>query len=91
MAIIGGGDVGASCLCHLARAGWTDCLLLEKNELTAGLTWHAAGNVPTFPAGWSVMNKQRYSAERNRGLAAGVDNPMNCHMAGSIRLAHSGP
>ena len=46
--IIGGGAVGVSCLYHLARAGWTDCVLLEKNELTAGSTWHAAGNVPTF-------------------------------------------
>ena len=47
--IIGGGAVGASCLYHLAKAGWRDCVLLEKNELTAGSTWHAAGNVPTFP------------------------------------------
>ena len=46
--IIGGGAVGTSCLFHLARAGWRDCVLLEKNELTAGSTWHAAGNVPTF-------------------------------------------
>ena len=46
--IIGGGAVGASALYHLAKAGWTDCVLLEKNELTAGSTWHAAGNVPTF-------------------------------------------
>ena len=46
--IIGGGAVGASSLYNLAKAGWTDCVLLEKNELTAGSTWHAAGNVPTF-------------------------------------------
>ena len=46
--IIGGGAVGASCLYHLAKMGWSDCVLLEKNELTAGSTWHAAGNVPTF-------------------------------------------
>ncbi|MEO0467898.1 MAG: FAD-dependent oxidoreductase [Pseudomonadota bacterium] len=38
--IIGGGAVGASSLYHLALAGWTDCVLLEKNELTAGSTWH---------------------------------------------------
>ena len=87
--IIGGGAVGASCLYHLARAGWTDCVLLEKNELTAGSTWHAAGNVPTFSASWSVMNMQRYSAELYRGLAAAVDYPMNYHVTGSIRLAHS--
>ena len=46
--IIGGGAVGVSCLYHLAKSGWDDCILLEKNELTAGSTWHAAGNVPTF-------------------------------------------
>ncbi|TIO12198.1 MAG: FAD-dependent oxidoreductase, partial [Mesorhizobium sp.] len=44
--IIGGGVVGASSLYHLCKAGWTDCVLLEKNELTSGSTWHAAGNVP---------------------------------------------
>ena len=38
--IIGGGAVGASTLFHLAKAGWTDCVLLEKNELTSGSTWH---------------------------------------------------
>ena len=87
--IIGGGAVGASALLHLARAGWTDCVLLEKNELTSGSTWHAAGNVPTFSASWSVMNMQRYSAELYRGLAQAVDYPMNYHVTGSIRLAHS--
>ena len=87
--IIGGGAVGASCLYHLAKAGWTDCVLLEKNELTAGSTWHAAGNVPTFSASWSIMNMQRYSTELYRGLAEAVDYPMNYHVTGSIRLAHS--
>ena len=52
--IIGGGAVGVSALYHLAKEGWTDCVLLEKNELTAGSTWHAAGNVPTFSSSWSV-------------------------------------
>ncbi|NUB42879.1 GcvT family protein [Fertoebacter nigrum] len=87
--IIGGGAVGASCLYHLARAGWTDCVLLEKNELTAGSTWHAAGNVPTFSSSWSIMNMQRYSAELYRGLGDAVDYPMNYHVTGSVRLAHS--
>ncbi|MGQ0566249.1 MAG: GcvT family protein [Gemmobacter sp.] len=87
--VIGGGAVGASCLYHLARAGWTDALLLEKNELTAGSTWHAAGNVPTFSASWSIMNMQRYSAGLYRGLGAEVDYPMNYHVTGSVRLGHS--
>ncbi|SMF24347.1 dimethylglycine dehydrogenase [Tistlia consotensis] len=87
--IIGGGAVGVSSLYHLARAGWSDAVLLEKNELTAGSTWHAAGNVPTFSTSWSVMNMQRYSASLYRGLGAAVDYPMNYHVTGSIRLAHS--
>ncbi len=89
VAIIGGGAVGASALYHLALAGWTDCVLLEKDELTAGSTWHAAGNIPTFSASWAVMNMQRYSTELYRELGARVDYPMNYHVTGSIRLAHS--
>lgn len=87
--IIGGGAVGASALYHLAKAGWTDCVLLEKNELTAGSTWHAAGNVPTFSSSWSLMNMQRYSASLYRELGDLVDYPMNYHVTGSIRLGHS--
>ena len=41
--VIGGGVVGASVLYHLTKAGWTDVMLLERRELTAGSTWHAAG------------------------------------------------
>jgi dimethylglycine dehydrogenase len=89
VAIIGGGAVGVSALYHLAKAGWTDCILLEKNELTAGSTWHAAGNVPTFSSSWSIMNMQRYSAGLYRGLGAEVDYPMNYHVTGSVRLGHS--
>ncbi|MGR3344874.1 MAG: GcvT family protein [Paracoccaceae bacterium] len=87
--IIGGGVIGASSLYHLAKAGWSDCVLLEKNELTAGSTWHAAGNVPTFSTGWAAMNLQRYSTELYRDLGRMVDYPMNYHVTGSIRLAHS--
>lgn len=87
--IIGGGVVGASSLYHLALAGWTDCVLLEKNELTAGSTWHAAGNVPTFSTSWSLMNMQRYSTDLYRDLGKRVDYPMNYHVTGSVRLAHS--
>ncbi|MEL6337843.1 MAG: FAD-dependent oxidoreductase, partial [Pseudomonadota bacterium] len=86
--VIGGGAVGASTLYHLGLMGWHDCLLLEKNELTAGSTWHAAGNVPNFSASWAVMNMQRYGAALYRGLAEAVDYPMNYHVTGSVRLAH---
>ncbi|WP_270732445.1 GcvT family protein [Shimia sp. Alg240-R146] len=87
--IIGGGVVGASSLYHLAKKGWSDCVLLEKNELTAGSTWHAAGNVPTFSTSWAIMNMQRYSTELYARLGEEVDYPMNYHQSGSIRLAHT--
>lgn len=87
--IIGGGVVGTSTLYHLAKAGWKDCVLLEKNELTAGSTWHAAGNCPNFAGSWAVMNMQRYSLEMYRTLAKDVDYPMNYHVTGALRLAHS--
>ena len=87
--IIGGGVIGTSTLYHLAKKGWTDCVLLEKNELTAGSTWHAAGNVPTFSTSWAIMNMQRYSTELYARLGEEVDYPMNYHQSGSIRLAHT--
>ncbi|WP_411958559.1 GcvT family protein [Paracoccus homiensis] len=87
--IIGGGVVGVSALYHLAKAGWTDCVLLEKNELTAGSTWHAAGNCPNFAANYGVMNMQRHGLALYRGLADEVDYPINYHVTGAVRLAHT--
>ncbi len=43
--IIGGGLAGCSILYHLAKLGWTDIVLLERDELTSGSTWHAAANI----------------------------------------------
>ncbi len=87
--IIGGGVVGCSSLYHLAKAGWTDCLLLEKNELTSGSSWHAAGNCPTFSGSWSIMKMQGYSNALYKRLGDEVDYPINYHNTGAIRLAHT--
>ncbi len=87
--IIGGGVVGTSTLYHLAKAGWKDCVLVEKNELTAGSTWHAAGNCPNFSGSWAVMNMQRYGLEMYRTLGEDVDYPMNYNVTGALRLAHN--
>ena len=46
--VIGGGVVGCSVLYHLAKAGWTDVMLIERSELTSGSTWHAAGGFHTL-------------------------------------------
>jgi len=87
--MIGGGAVGCSALYHLARRGWTDAILLEQDELTSGSTWHAAGNCPTFATGWGAMRLQAYSAALYRTLGEAVGYPINYHVTGSVRLAHT--
>ena len=87
--VIGGGVVGCSVLFHLTQHGWKDVVLLEKNELTSGSTWHAAGNCPNFVGSWTMMKMQSYSTELYRKLGDLVDYPMNYHVTGAIRLAHS--
>ncbi len=87
--VIGGGAVGCSCLYHLAKQGWRDVLLLEMTELTSGSTWHAAGNCPNFSGSWSIMKMQAYSTALYARLGDEADYPMNYHVTGSIRLAHS--
>ena len=52
--VIGGGNMGASVLYHLAKEGWTDVVLVEKAELTSGATWHAAGLVRRMTAGHAL-------------------------------------
>ena len=61
--VIGGGVVGASVLYHLTKAGWTDVVLLERKELTAGSTWHAAGGMHTLNGDPNVSKLQQYTIE----------------------------
>src|ERR1700744_1120761 len=87
--VIGGGAVGVSSLYHLAKGGWKDCVLLEQDELTSGSTWHAAGNCPTFSTSWGALRLQKYSVDLYRRLAAYPGYPINYHVVGSVRLAHT--
>ncbi|MCI4427921.1 MAG: FAD-binding oxidoreductase, partial [Burkholderiales bacterium] len=66
VAIIGGGVVGASVLYHLAKAGWTDVVLLERDELTSGSTWHAAGGMHTLNGDPNVAKLQEYTIKLYR-------------------------
>ncbi len=87
--IIGGGAAGCSTAYHLAKMGWTDVLVLEKNELTAGSTWHAAGNCPNFSGNLDVMRMQAYSVKLYDTLAEEVDYPIGYHQTGAVRLAQT--
>ncbi|MFT6549657.1 MAG: dimethylglycine dehydrogenase, partial [Acidimicrobiales bacterium] len=87
--VIGGGVVGASVLYHLTQAGWTDVVLLERRELTAGSTWHAAGGMHTINGDPNVAALQRYTVqlyeelEKSSGVSCGV------HLTGEVMLADS--
>jgi dimethylglycine dehydrogenase len=87
--VIGGGAVGCSALYHLTQLGWSDVVLLERDELTAGSTWHAAGNCPNFSTSWSILKLQRYSTALYARLAEETGYDINYHVTGSIRLAHT--
>jgi dimethylglycine dehydrogenase len=86
--IIGGGAVGASALYHLTELGVTDVVLLERDELTAGSTWHAAGNCPNFSTSWNTIKLQRHSTKLYAELAKKTGYDINYHVTGSIRIAH---
>ena len=64
--VIGGGVVGVSTLYHLAHKGWSDVVLLERAELTAGSTWHAAGLLPLFNMSYTSTRSTCTSACRRR-------------------------
>jgi dimethylglycine dehydrogenase len=87
--VIGGGAVGCSALFHLTRLGWTDVVLLERDELTSGSTWHAAGNCPTFSTSWTLLRLQRYSIALYARLGPELGCDLTYHRTGSIRLAHT--
>ena len=87
--IIGGGIAGVSTLYHLAKAGWSDAMLVEKNELTSGSTWHAAGNLPHFSTSFNIMKLQQYSISLYQELARVTGESVGQHLTGAIRLAHS--
>ncbi|MEM7120273.1 MAG: FAD-dependent oxidoreductase [Pseudomonadota bacterium] len=87
--VIGGGAVGTAILYHLALAGVTDTLLLEKDELTAGSTWHAAGNIPTYANSWLGMRAGNYAWRLYKDLSDTVDSPITYRHTGAFWPAHT--
>jgi len=85
--VIGGGVVGCSVLYHLAKAGWTDSLLIERSELTSGSTWHAAGGCHTINGDPSVAKLQKYTIELYREIEELSGQATGHHMTGGVMLA----
>src|ERR1044071_4291278 len=87
VAVIGGGVVGVSTLYHLAKKGWSDVVLLERTELTAGSTWHAAGLLPLFNMSYTVGQLHKYSVDLYKRLGAETGQDTSFHVTGNLRLA----
>lgn len=85
--VIGGGTVGVSTLYHLAKKGWSDVVLLERSELTAGSTWHAAGLLPLFNMSYTVGQIHKYSVDLYKRLPAETGQEVSFHVTGNLRLA----
>ncbi|MBI1384981.1 MAG: FAD-dependent oxidoreductase [Rhizobiales bacterium] len=86
--VIGGGIAGCSTLYHLTREGWSDVMLLERDELTSGTTWHSAAQVTNFGAVQTMVGLKSHSIRLYMELAADPEHPITYHHGdGGIRLA----
>ena len=87
--VIGGGVVGCSILYHLAKMGWSDCVLLERAELTAGSTWHAAANIHGLHDSTNITRLQHYTMDLYRELEAETGQSCGIFQPGSLYLAQT--
>ncbi len=85
--VIGGGAMGTSLIYHLAQLGWNDVVLVEKNELTAGSTWHAAGLCTHYAHNLTIMNLRAHSVRLYRELLErDTGQPVSFHACGALRV-----
>ena len=88
--VIGGGIAGCSTLYHLTQEDWTDVVLVERNELTSGTTWHSAAQVTNFGMNQTMVGLKSHSIRLYKELADDPDYPINYHHGdGGIRLANT--
>jgi len=86
--VIGGGIAGCSTLYHLTQEGWTDIVLLERDELTSGTTWHSAAQVTNFATVQTMVGLKSHSIRLYKELAEDPNYPINYHHGdGGLRLA----
>ena len=86
--VIGGGIAGCSTLYHLTREGWEDVLLVERDELTSGTTWHSAAQVTNFGTNQTMIGLKSHSINLYKELSEDPEYPVGYHFGdGGIRLA----
>ncbi|MEL7461851.1 MAG: FAD-dependent oxidoreductase [Pseudomonadota bacterium] len=87
--VVGGGAVGTSIAYHLARAGWADVMLVERDELTSGSTWHAAGLLPYFNMSYATTHIHDYSIKFYKTLEDETGLNPGFSVVGNLRMAQS--
>ena len=88
--VIGGGIAGCSTLYHLTQEGWCDVVLIERDELTSGTTWHSAAQVTNFGMNQTMVGLKTHSINLYKELAEDPEYPINYHHGdGGIRLANT--
>ncbi len=87
--VVGGGAVGTSIAYHLARAGWKDVMLLERDELTSGSTWHAAGLLPLFNMSYATTHIHKYSVDFYKTLEDETGLNAGFAVVGNLRMAQT--
>ena len=85
--IIGGGVVGCSILFHLAKFGWKDAVLLERDELTSGSSWHAAGQIHTISSDPNISRLQGYTIDLYKEIEELSGHSVGLHITGGFYLA----
>ena len=87
--VVGGGAVGTSIAYHLAKAGWEDVMLLERDELTSGSTWHAAGLLPLFNMSYATTHIHKYSVDFYKKLEEETGLNAGFAVVGNLRMAQT--
>ncbi|MGR3514343.1 MAG: GcvT family protein [Paracoccaceae bacterium] len=88
--VIGGGIAGCSTLYHLTEEGWSDVVLIERDELTSGTTWHSAAQVTNFGMNQTMVGLKSHSIALYKKLRDDPDYPVGYHHGdGGIRLANT--
>ena len=85
--VIGGGITGCSCAYHLAKFGWKDVILLERDQLTSGTTWHAAGLVSQLGPSAGITKIRKYSLELYKKLEKEIDFSSGLKLNGALSIA----
>ncbi len=85
--VIGGGVSGTSCAYHLAKFGWKDVILLERDQLTSGTTWHAAGLVSQLGPSAGITKIRKYSLELYKKLEKEIDFSSGLKLNGALSIA----